>query len=322
MSETDTNSQDVAPRPRIGLALGSGVARGWTHIGVIRALVDHDIIPDVVAGTSIGAMVGGAYLSGKLDSLADWATSLTRMRMLRFLDIPFRGGGIIAGDRLRAAVREHFGDVTFEDLRAPLACVATELDTGHEVWLRTGLLIDAMEASYALPGMFTPVSIGGRWFVDGALVNPVPISVCRAMGARLVISVNPNADQFGKFARRASSNSGNGQSATDETASFNVQPLPTGGIIDRPRNLLMRGIFGREARKPSMFDVMVSSLTIIQDRLARSRLAGDPPDVAISPRIGHIGMLEFARAQEAIDIGYEAGSQAIGTIRDAMAVLA
>lgn len=322
MNDIETSSHELAPKPRIGLALGSGVARGWVHIGVLRALLDHDIVPDVVAGTSIGALVGGAYLSGKLDALADWATSLTRLRMLRFLDISFRGGGIIGGDKLRAAVREHFGDVTFEDLRAPLACVATELDTGHEVWLRTGPLVDAMEASYALPGMFTPVIIGDRWFVDGALVNPVPISVCRAMGARLVISVNPNADQFGKYARKAGTNLGDGQSAIDEGSSFNVQPLSQGHIIDTPRNLVMRGIFGHEAKKPSMFDVMVSSLTIIQDRLARTRLAGDPPDVAISPRIGHIGMLEFVRAQEAIDIGYEAGEQAVGTIREAMAILA
>lgn len=318
MSEIQTRA-----RPRIGLALGSGVARGWSHIGVIQALLNHDIHPDVVSGTSIGALVGGAYLAGKLETLSDWATGLTKIGLLRFLDVSFTGGGIIGGDRLRAEIRKQFGDVTFEDLRAPLACVATELDTGHEVWLRTGSLATAMEASYALPGMFTPVNIDGRWFVDGALVNPVPISVCRAMGARLVIAVNPNADQFGRYTRRKGQDLTPSTESDDDTdPNFHMESISQGHLISSPRKLVMRGIFGSEEKKPSMFDVMINSLTIIQDRLARTRLAGDPPDVSIAPKVGHIGMMEFTRAQEAIDLGYEAAELAVPAIREAMTILA
>jgi NTE family protein len=303
-------------RPRIGLALGSGVARGWAHIGVLRALERAGMKPDIICGTSIGALVGGVYLADHLATLEEWALSLNRMRLARYLDVQFGGGGLIAGRRLTALLRENLGDRTIESLPRPLVCVACELATGHEVWVQRGPLVEAIRASYALPGVFSPVGIESRWLVDGALVNPVPVSVCRALGARLVIAVNLNADVFGK-----SRVEGHRAGASSE---LELVEEPAGGLealSARPASVMMRQLFGHEKNAPSMFSVMVGSLNIIQDRLSRSRLAGDPPDVIVAPRLGHIGLLEFHRAAEAIEEGEAAVARSLPFLREALSVL-
>ena len=188
----------ASARPRIGLALGGGAARGWAHIGVLRALKSAGIEPDVIAGTSMGAVVGGAYAAGRLEELEDWARSVTRRRMLRFLDIKLWSTGLIGGGRLAGQLKETLGDVAIEELPLRYAAIATEIGTGHEIWLTQGSLVEAMRASYALPGIFPPVKVAGRWLMDGALVNPIPVAAARALGARVVIAVNPNADMFGR----------------------------------------------------------------------------------------------------------------------------
>ncbi len=292
-------------RPRIGLALGSGAGRGWAHIGVIRALVAEGIRPDIVAGTSIGALVGGVWLAGHLDVLEDWARGLNRMRILRYLDLSLSAGGLIGGRRLTRLLNDNLGDMRVQDLDVPFAAVATELETGHEIWLRRGALVDALRASYALPGVFTPHEIDNQALVDGALVNPVPVSVCRAFGARLVIAVNLNADMFGS--RRT-------PSPAQAAAATNGNGGGNGG------NLLSQ-LFGQAEGAPGLFNVMVASLGILQDRISRSRLAGDPPDVMIAPKVGHIGLLEFDQAPDAIAAGEEAVRQTMPTLREALAVL-
>jgi len=302
-------------KPIVGLALGSGIARGWAHIGVLRGLLDAGIVPDIVCGTSIGALVGGVYLGGHMDTLEDWALSLSRLSIARYLDVQFGGGGLIAGRRLTALLRNNLGDISIEGLPRPYVCVATELSTGHEVWLQTGHLVDAIRASYALPGVFSPVSVDGRWLVDGALVNPVPVSVCRALGARLVIAVNLNADIFGKDRAAGPANGGEAFELFD-------QGREGVGLLGKlPARMLMRQLFGREKNAPSMFGVMVGALNIIQDRLSRSRLAGDPPDVTIAPRLGNIGLLEFHRAEEAIAEGRTAVERSLPSLREAFSIL-
>ena len=191
-------------RPLIGLVLGSGAARGFAHIGVIHALKAYGIVPDIIVGTSIGAVVGGCYASDQLDGLEAWARSLTRRQIIRYLDLRIGGSGLISGGRLAARLQELVGKVSIENMPVRFAAIATEVGTGHEVWLARGSLALALRASYALPGIFPPVSIGGRWLVDGALVNPMPVSVARAFGARVVIAVNLNADSFGRGATIAS----------------------------------------------------------------------------------------------------------------------
>ena len=188
----------TAERPTIGLALGGGGARGFAHIGVIRTLLAHGIKPDVIVGTSIGAVVGGCHAAGQLDVFEDWARGLTRRGLLSYLDISLSGSGLIGGGRLAAQLEETLGDTLIEELPIRFATITTEVGTGHEIWLTRGRLVDAMRASYALPGIFPPVALGGRWLVDGALVNPVPVSAARVFGARLVIAVNLNSDVLGR----------------------------------------------------------------------------------------------------------------------------
>src|SRR5277367_1882370 len=183
-------------RPVIGLALGGGAARGFAHIGIIRTLIAHGIVPNVVVGTSIGAVVGGAYAAGHLDTLEEWARGLQPRSVLSYLDLKLNGSGLIGGDKLAAELEASLGQILIEDLPLKFASVATEVRTGHETWLTHGRIVDAMRASYALPGIFAPVLVGDRWLVDGALVNPVPVSAARAFGAEIVIAANLSSDVF------------------------------------------------------------------------------------------------------------------------------
>ena len=192
----ETKSARSTSRVKIGLALGSGAARGWAHIGVLRELADHGIVPDVIAGTSIGAVVGGCYAAGKLDQIEAFARSLTKRRVFALMDLSFSGMSLISGERLKASLEHEVKGVLIEDLPIPFAAVATEVGTGHEIWLQRGALDLAIRASYALPGIFEPVRVGERYLFDGALVNPVPVTVCRALGAEYVIGINMAADMM------------------------------------------------------------------------------------------------------------------------------
>ena len=318
----DVTTASVEPgrgRPSIALVLGSGAARGFAHIGVIRTLLAHGIVPDIVIGTSMGALVGGCYANNQLDELADWANSLTRRRIISYLDVRLGGSGLINGGRLANLLGESLGTTLIEDLPTRFAAIATEVGTGHEVWLTRGSLSLALRASYALPGVFPPVSIGGRWLVDGALVNPVPVSAARALGARVVIAVNLDADRFSRGATIASH-------GADPGDAIPLAPTKPGSGLRRLRNMfgaereLKRDLIGGPAR-PSFSTVMIESFNIMQDRLTRMRLAGDPPDVHITPRIGHIGWLDFHRAAESIEVGHAAAEKAVDSISESIADL-
>jgi NTE family protein len=307
-------------RPLIGLVLGSGAARGFAHIGVLQVLIERGIIPDIVIGTSMGALVGGCYATNQLDTLESWARSLTMRRVIGYLDVRFGGSGLIGGGRLAKRLHESIGSTLIEDLPMQFAAIATEVGTGHEVWLTRGSLSLALRASYALPGVFPPVHVGRRWLVDGALVNPVPVSAARAFGARVVIAVNLDADRFGRGATIASH-------GADPSDGHTVAP-PT-----HLRNgfARLRSMFGIERLlkqeliagpgRPSFSTVMIESFNIMQDRLTRMRLAGDPPDVHITPRIGHIGWLDFHRASEAIAVGRVATEKALDSITETITEL-
>jgi len=302
--------------PRIGLALGSGAARGWAHIGVIRALEAAGVKPDVICGTSIGALVGGVHLAGKLDVLEQWARDLTRLKVMSYLDFQMARGGLISGNRLTEIIARHLGDLSIQDLPAPFATVVTDLVSGHEVWIRDGNLVEALRISISLPGIFAPARREGRWLVDGALINPVPVSVCRALGAHIVIAVNLHSDIIGRA--RAPDMDLQREGGIDLTVELSAMEAAT-GRTSRFNSILQR-VFGRSADVPSMFAVMVQSLNIMLDRVARSRLAGEPPDVLVSPRLGHIGLLEFERADEAITEGMNAANRALPELADAIAV--
>jgi NTE family protein len=308
-----TTPQASLVRPSIGLALGGGAARGFAHIGVMRTLLAHGIVPDVIVGTSIGAVVGGCYASDRLDELEAWSRRLTLRSVLGYLDLNLSGSGLIRGDHLADELGNALGETKIEDLHTRFAAIATEFNTGHEIWLTRGRLMDAMRASYALPGIFPPVRIGGRWLVDGALVNPVPVSAARALGARLVIAVNLNSDLFG----RGTIISDHGPDDSDLVAAA-PQLKGLRRLFGAKRTL--RQIFGSRDR-PGIPTVMVEAFNVMQDRITRARLAGDPPDVLISPRLGPIGWFDFQRSADAIAVGAEATQRAMDTINEAIAML-
>ena len=290
-------------RPRIGLALGSGGARGWAHVGVLRALDAAGVKPDIVAGTSIGALIAGVHLAGYLPTLEAWARSLTRPRLLAYLDPRMSGGGLIGGQRMVAFMARYFGDLEVEELPVPFVAVTTDLRTGHEVWLQEGRLAEVLRTAISLPGLFTPVRRERQWLVDGALVNPVPVSVCRAFGAELVIAANMNADQLGRL--RVTRN------GPARIAGLEPDLIAQSRVLKGRSGTVWQQLTRRERSAPSLFSVMVASLNITQDRITRARLAGDPPDVTIRPELGHIGLLEFDRAAEAIAAGERAAEHAI-----------
>lgn len=294
---------------KIGLALGGGAARGWAHIGVLRALAKAGIEPDIVVGTSIGAVVGGCYLAGQVDELERFALSLNRRRILGYLDFNLAGTGLINGDRLGTLLERHLGPRLIETLPKPYAAIATELQSGNEIWLTRGNLVESMRASYALPGIFPPVQVRGRWLFDGALVNPVPVSVCRALGARYVIAVNLNADQCTR---------GTVVPDIGDDSDRLTEPMPPPGDKERPAgatpvsSLLRRQWFGNaNDTRPGISRVVTDALSIVQDRIARSRLAGDPPDAVINPRLSGIGPFEFHRAAELIAHGEAAARREV-----------
>ena len=314
-AEATIATQPAAERPSIALALGGGAARGFAHIGVMRTLVAHGIVPDIIVGTSIGAVVGGCYAAKQLDGFESWARSLTVRGILGYLDVSLSGSGLIRGGHLVARLEEALDDTRIENLPIRFAAIATEFNTGHEVWLTRGRLVDALRASYALPGIFTPAQIGGRWLVDGALVNPVPVSAARALDARLVIAVNLNTDLFGRGTIIANHGSDDGQADAPEAAKSNGLR----GLFGGERSL-RRQVLGRRGR-PGIPTIMVEAFNVMQDRITRARLAGDPPDVMISPRLGAVGWFDFHRAAESIALGAEATEKAIEGITEAIGAL-
>lgn len=294
-------------RPRIGLALGGGAARGWAHIGVLEVLAEAGYAPDVIAGTSIGAVVGGCFAAGKLEQLRDFALGLTKRRVVGLMDFHIGGAGLIAGGRLKRLLERDLAGVQIADLSQTFVAVATELGTGHEIWLTRGPLVEALRASYALPGVFDPVKLGGRWLMDGALVNPVPVTAARALGADVVLCVNLNSDMTG----RGTVIQAHG---ADPDPELLTEARPTtsrwfGSVRER-----VRGIVGRVNDQPGLAGVMVDAFNITQDRISRSRLAGDPPDVMIGPKLGRIGLFDFHRADEAIALGRQATERALEEI--------
>ena len=270
---------------KLGLALGSGAARGWAHIGVIQGLAEAGYKPDLIAGCSIGAFVGAVCANNDLDKLEHWVTGLTWQNVVKLLD-PSWAGGLIKGERLISFFQSHFLDHDFSELALPFACVATDLASGREVWLRDGSVAAAVRASIAMPGLFTPAEHGGRLLVDGALVNPVPVSLCRSMGADIVIAVDLGADLAGRALRR------------EELAEVNLNGR---GFLQRVRRKL--GLDSNGDALPSMMTVMSSSINIMQSRIARSRLAGEPADLMLTPLLGSLGLMDYHRGREAIEEG-------------------
>lgn len=293
----------------VGLALGGGAARGLAHIGVIEALMEAGLEPQIVAGTSIGAVAGAFYTAEKLDDLHQFARELTMRKLLRFLDINLAGSSLMTGNRLEKTLLSHLGQVQIESLLPKkFVAVATELGTGQEIWLTKGSIVAALRASYALPGIFKPVRIGGRWLMDGALVNPVPVSAARALGANFVIGVTLHS---GHYVR-------NTLFPVEAEAAFDARKERVQDE-DKPKKsrfaLVKRQMFGRRDGAPGIPRVMLEAFNITQNRIARSRLAGDPPDATIQVHLDGIGLFDFHKAELAIEQGRAAVNRYLSSIR-------
>lgn len=305
-------------KPKLGIALGSGGARGWVHVGVLQALKKHGLEPDVVCGCSMGALVGGAYVSGELDSLETWALSIGRLDMLRYLDINILNGGVIDGESIMSILQDFKKDALIESLEKPFTAIATDLLTGREIWLQDGSLSEAIRASISIPGIFSPQKTGGKWLLDGGLTNPVPVSACRALGAEIIIAVNPTAGVLEYRYRDLE---------TPEEINANE---PRSALLDRLFDTVPDRIkSGVKAMTPdflnadidriSYFDVLSSSIDIMTDQIMRSRLAGEPPHIMLQPRLGRFGTLDFHRAEEAITEGRNIVQDALPALRKLMA---
>ena len=296
-------------KPTVGLVLGSGAARGWAHIGVVRELERMGIRPDIITGASVGAVVAGAWASGNIEPFEDWVRSLRRFDIIRLLDARMKGGGFLQGTSLMTAIGDQIGgDREIADLAIPFACVATDFASGREVWLREGSLLDACRASIALPGIFVPArNSEGQYLLDGGLVNPVPVSLARAMGADIVIAVNLNGDLIGRhpipaediFQGSVQGKSGNEPPGSDRSHIPDWTDRLMAGVGNH-LDLYISSLRRKQGPDLGLFDVMAGAVNIMQDRITRSRMAGEPPDIHITPKLHQIGLVEFDRSDESI----------------------
>ena len=292
---------------KIGIALGSGSAKGWAHIGVFKALEQLGIKPDVVAGCSIGAFVGAAYATGNLSKLEHWVNGFSNWDLVSMMDISWRRGGLMSGEKVFEHAKTMIGDINVEDLDIPFVAVATDLYGGHEVWLKKGPLQDAVRASCSIPGLLSPKRLGDRYFIDGAVVNPIPVNVCRALGADLVIAVDlygypevlavpVEAETIDIDQLNAESNDGHFKNLIGHSKDY----------LSEIANKFIKN----QGTQPNMFAVMSTALDILAHRQMKSRLAGDPPEILLQPKVAHIGARDFNRAPESI----AAGEQAVNVI--------
>jgi NTE family protein len=300
---------------RIGLALGSGSARGWSHIGIIDSLAEAGIEPDIICGTSIGALVGAAYVAGRLKELRQWAEQATWREIVGLMDVRLSGGGLIEGRRVIAFLQQLGVGGPIENYAKQYAAVATDLATGREIWLQSGPIHEAVRASIALPGILSPARNDGKWLVDGGLSNPVPVSVCRALGAEVIIGVNLNGDLLGRRFQSEPRQSAGAVSlrASSELLGPVLGQLPT-ALRKQAAQIALR-LLPQESSTPGYFDVLANCINIMQDHITRTRLAGEPPHVLLIPRLRNIGLMEFDRAAEAIAEGRDCVEQALPMLR-------
>lgn len=299
---------------KLGLVLGAGVARGWTHIGVLQALEELGVKPDIVCGCSSGAIVGASYATGRLQVLSDRVRSMTLREVFTTLDVSFSGGGLVEGRRLMTFFRDTIDDVAIESVASTFGVVAMELYSGRELWLTAGPIIDAVRASVALPGVLVPFQIRNRWLVDGAMVNPLPVSLCRSLGADVIIGVSLNGSLFaparrGPVVTDIRLPEANGHSAwLRRLAAGNPFRSKASRLKSEAKSARM------DLARPSYFDVMTQSVFAAQDFISRVRMAADPVDLLIAPNVSGIGLMEFHRGVEAIEAGRAATLEASKSI--------
>ncbi|WP_299570293.1 patatin-like phospholipase RssA [uncultured Shewanella sp.] len=307
---------------RIGVALGSGAAKGWAHIGVLKELAEMGVYPDKIAGCSVGALVGAAYANDHLDELESWVRGFSSWDVLGLMDLSWRKGGLISGEKVFDVLAGRIGELKIEQLNKPFSAVATDLYSGQEIWFKEGDLRHAVRASCSMPGFLPPVQLEDRWLVDGAVVNPVPVSMCRAMDVDVVIAVDLNGHRRNsmhmlpqQMKSRAPTALEKQQQEAKESESAFMDILGKGkeyisGLTEK---------FSMSTKShPGMIAVMSQSMDILEQRHKRARLMGDPPDVCLVPQLADIGTMEFHRAAEAIEAGRQAVRQTAHLINSSL----
>lgn len=303
-------------KPKIGIALGSGAARGWSHVGVLQALAEENIEPDIVCGCSMGALVGAAYVAGELETLDEWAHTIDWRKIVSFLDVNLANGGLIDGKRIMNFLRTLKEDTPIESFDKPFMAIATDLLTGREIWLQQGSMIDAVRASIALPGLFSPVELDGKWLLDGGLVNPVPVSACRALGADIIIAVNLNGDLVGKHTQPSLSKQVRKKTSSNRLDILDKLFSKIPSNIGKSLKKITPDLLSPGNSTPGYFDVSASAINIMQDQITRSRLSGEPPHIMLSPQLRDLGILEFNRAEEAIKEGRNCVKRSLSQIKE------
>ena len=299
---------------KVGLALGSGSARGFSHIGIIDCLLDQGIVPDVVAGTSIGSIVGACYVTGHLDRLRKQALAINGLNWTTFFNPSFSIDGWINLHQMQMFLVKSGVErkqKRIEDLKIPFGTVTCDLMSGKEIWITKGPVFDSVWPSMAMPGVFPPVEgPEGRWYIDGGIVNPVPVSLCRALGADVVIAVNLNNDLLRRVDIKK-----------QEKAEHKKKPSEVAKIFAKAKNLIpaiKKEVESDKPKPPDFFETISRSINIAQDRITKTRLAGDPPEIILCPKVSDIGLLETYRAEEAIRAGYKCCEANIAAIKDAI----
>lgn len=301
-------------RKTVGLVLGCGASRGWAHIGVIEALEDAKIPIDFIAGCSVGGYIGALYASQSLGNLKEFLLRMDGQKIFSYFDVVFPRSGLLNGSkRVRELFSMHTDAETFEDLDIPVVMVATDLDRGKKVVLKSGSIIEALRATMSYPGLFAPVRLKDRWLVDGGLIDPVPVGVARAMGAEVIIAVDLNS----RIVSRSQKPPGPaGSNSQKKVVNKRDEPEP------HHRNELMRKmaefyegvenslryktseLLHRDVAPPDIIETVTTSIGIMQERITRINLAVDQPDILLQPRLGEQKMMNFDQVEHSIKEGY------------------
>jgi len=299
---------------KVGLALGSGSARGWAHIGAIEAIEEAGVPIHYIAGTSIGAFVGAVYATGHLASLKEFALQMDWKKVISYFDVVFPKSGFMDGKKVHELFSLHTDAKTFADFNIPVRMVATDLKTGKKVVIDSGNIIEGIRASVSVPGVFTPVKRGDQWLVDGGLVDPVPVSVVRNMGADFVIAVDLNSDLINhdyKLNKKPSIET----LPKKERNELVIRIAAQYNSAEKAVKAKINRWISSSTKSPNIIDVMGTSLGIMQEQLSRINLAMDPPNILIQPRLGDLKMFDFDQAERSIKEGYTQAKYQIDNIK-------
>lgn len=287
-------------KKEVSLVLGSGGARGYAHIGVIRWIEEHELKVSSVVGSSMGALVGGCYAAGKLDEYADWACSIRKTDIMRLLDFTLGKSGFVDGTRIMSVLREFVGERAIEDLPVRYTAVASDIAREKEVWLSSGSLFEAIRASIAMPLFFAPSKINGRTLLDGGILNPVPIAPSFADATDYTVAVNLNGPADESLLRPQ-------QKKRDHTGDDRRRSMRA--LVDGFLDQIQERFTSASSDGLTMLEIAQQTMDSMQGTIARIKLAAYPPDVIISIPQGVAAIMEFDRANELIDLGYEAAEQ-------------